>query len=75
MVRDGGVGGSMPGRVPTEWPNLVGMAYLTAHQIICTERPDVYIEENPAGAIIPPGIPRTRSVSASSSTVTSPVVG
>lgn len=50
-----GVGRAMPGRVPTEWPNLVNMGYLLARTIICTERPDVYIEEFAAGETVPPG--------------------
>jgi hypothetical protein len=34
------------------------MPYFDAHQIIRTERPDVYVDEYPAGTVIPPGIPR-----------------
>ncbi|CAN6175324.1 unnamed protein product [Urochloa humidicola] len=44
-----GIGRAMPGRVPTEWPDLVGKPYLVAHEVICKERPDVYIEEYAAG--------------------------
>nr|TKW35592.1 hypothetical protein SEVIR_2G384350v2 [Setaria viridis] len=52
----GGIGGSMlPGRVPTEWPELVGRPYLLAHEVICRERPDVYIEELGAAETVPPG--------------------
>nr|TKW37581.1 hypothetical protein SEVIR_1G057333v2 [Setaria viridis] len=50
-----GVGRAMPGRVPTQWPNLVNTPYYTAHQIICTERPDVYIEEYADGEAVQPG--------------------
>ncbi|KAF8664299.1 hypothetical protein HU200_054847 [Digitaria exilis] len=53
----GGVGRAKPGRVPTEWPNLVGTGYFTAHQIICAERPDVYIEEYLPGETVAPGVP------------------
>ncbi|CAL5084903.1 unnamed protein product [Urochloa decumbens] len=56
-VRDGPIGRAMPGRVPTEWTQLLGMSYYDAVQIICRERPDVYIEEHQPGDIIPPGPP------------------
>lgn len=54
-VADGIIGGAMPGRVPTSWPNLVGTPYFTAHQVICRERPDVYIQEFGAAEAVPPG--------------------
>jgi hypothetical protein len=55
-AREGPIGRAKPGPVvPTQWPQLVGTAYYTAVQIICTERPDVYIEEHEPGDVIPPG--------------------
>ncbi|CAL5061882.1 unnamed protein product [Urochloa decumbens] len=50
-----GVGGAMPGLVPTEWPQLVSRTYFVAHNIICSERPDVYIEEYGPSETAPQG--------------------
>ncbi|CAL5084904.1 unnamed protein product [Urochloa decumbens] len=50
-----GIGRAMPGRVPTEWLDLVGKPYLVAHEVICKERPDVYIEELGGAEHVPPG--------------------
>lgn len=33
----------MPGRVPTSWPNLIGMNVFQAIEIIRTERPDLRV--------------------------------
>ncbi|PUZ45253.1 hypothetical protein GQ55_8G207000 [Panicum hallii var. hallii] len=40
----------MPGRVPTSWPNLIGMDVVQAVAIIRRERPDLRVVR-----VLPPG--------------------
>ncbi|CAN6198945.1 unnamed protein product [Urochloa humidicola] len=50
-----GVGTAMMGKMRTEWPEVVGKPSYVAHEVICKDRPDVYIEQRGNDELIVPG--------------------
>ncbi|CAN6168026.1 unnamed protein product [Urochloa humidicola] len=50
-----GIGRAMTGKMRTEWPELVGKPSYVAHEAICKDRPDVYIEQRFVDEPILPG--------------------